>query len=61
MPLLVGTDGRKMSKSFGNTVDLIDPPDDMYGKLMRMSDEVLPDYFSTLTDVPEDELDGHAA
>jgi tyrosyl-tRNA synthetase len=55
-PRLAGTDGRKMSKSFLNTVDLIDPPGEMYGKLMRMSDEVLPDYFSTLTDIPEDDL-----
>ena len=56
VPLLAGTDGRKMSKSFGNTVDVIDPPAEMYGKLMRMSDDVLPDYFATLTDVPDAEL-----
>jgi tyrosyl-tRNA synthetase len=56
VPLLAGTDGRKMSKSFGNTVDVVDPPLEMYGKLMRMSDDVLPDYFATLTDIPEDEL-----
>ncbi len=56
VPLLAGTDGRKMSKSFGNTVDVVDAPDDMYGKLMRMSDSVLPDYFATLTDIADAEL-----
>lgn len=56
VPLLAGTDGRKMSKSFENTVDFVDPPQEMYGKLMRMSDEVLPDYFACLTDLPENDL-----
>ncbi|MCP4655393.1 MAG: tyrosine--tRNA ligase [bacterium] len=37
-PLLVGTDGRKMSKSFDNTININDEPFDMYGKTMRISD-----------------------
>jgi len=56
MPLLPGTDGRKMSKSFGNTIDLEDPPHEMYGKTMSLADEVLPDYMTCLTDIPDAEL-----
>ncbi len=44
VPLLAGTDGRKMSKSFGNSVNIGDSPRDMYGKLMRISDEQIPSY-----------------
>lgn len=44
VPLLAGTDGRKMSKSFGNSVNIADSPRDMYGKLMRISDEQIPSY-----------------
>jgi tyrosyl-tRNA synthetase len=56
VPLLPGLDGRKMSKSFGNTVDLHLPPEDMYGKLMSISDEMLMDYLTLVTDIPNDEL-----
>ena len=57
MPLLVGTDGKlKMSKSLDNYVGVEDPPRDMFGKLMSVSDELMLDYFDYLTDVPEDEL-----
>ncbi|MFH2007041.1 MAG: tyrosine--tRNA ligase [bacterium] len=43
LPLLAGTDGRKMSKSYGNSVNIQDTPRDMFGKLMRISDEqILP-------------------
>ncbi len=45
MPLLVGTDGtRKMSKSFGNYVGVTDEPNEMFGKLMSITDAALPDY-----------------
>jgi len=44
VPLLAGTDGRKMSKSFDNSVNIADSPRDMYGKLMRISDEQIPAY-----------------
>ncbi len=44
VPLLAGTDGRKMSKSFDNSVNIADSPRDMYGKLMRISDEQIPSY-----------------
>ena len=45
VPLLVGIDGqKKMSKSTGNHIALTDPPNDMFGKTMRIPDEVLPEY-----------------
>jgi tyrosyl-tRNA synthetase len=51
VPLLVGTDGRKMSKSFLNTIDLTMPPTEMYGRVMAMSDDVIVPYFENVTDV----------
>lgn len=51
IPLLLGLDGRKMSKSFGNTVNLLDAPEDMYGKLMSMNDNLVAQYFELCTDV----------
>lgn len=56
-PLLIGTDGRKMSKSYGNTIDLTTPPNDMYGRIMSIADAVMMDYFELLTDVPDAELE----
>lgn len=54
MPLLIGTDGKqKMSKSLGNYVGVTDPPSEMFGKIMRIPDELLRNYFELLTDVPE--------
>jgi tyrosyl-tRNA synthetase len=44
-PLLVGTDGvQKMSQSFGNYVAITDGPDDMFGKLLRVPDELIAEY-----------------
>ncbi len=56
VPLIPGTDGRKMGKSLNNTIDITMSPSDMYGKVMSMSDAVLPLYFEVLTDVPMDEI-----
>jgi tyrosyl-tRNA synthetase len=56
VPLLVGTDGVKMSKSQGNYVALEEPPHEMYGKLMSITDQLVGDYFELLTDVPDDEV-----
>ncbi len=56
-PLLEGTDGRKMSKSYGNTVDIEDPPTEMFGKLMSMKDGLIIKYFELCTDVPMKEID----
>ena len=57
MPLLVGTDGRKMSKSFNNTVDLTMPPHEMYGRIMAMGDDVIMPYLLNVTDVPLAEIE----
>jgi tyrosyl-tRNA synthetase len=56
VPLIPGTDGRKMGKSFDNTVDVLMPPAEMFGKVMSMSDDVMPLYFEVLTDAPLDEI-----
>lgn len=50
MPLLVGTDGvKKMSKSYGNYIGLNDTPEDMFGKIMSISDELMLQYYELLT------------
>ncbi len=56
-PLLLGTDGRKMSKSYDNYIGVTDPPKEMFGKVMSASDEVICDYFKLCTDVPMEEID----
>ena len=55
-PIIAGTDGRKMSKSYGNYIALTEPANDMYGKLMSIADEQILEYFTLLTDVPEAEI-----
>ena len=58
MPILVGTDGvQKMSKSLGNYIAVEEPPNDMYGKVMSLPDDLVIQYFEYLTDVPEGELE----
>jgi tyrosyl-tRNA synthetase len=55
MPILPGIDGvQKMSKSLGNYVGVTDPPEEMYGKLMRVPDEAMPTYYELLLDFPLD-------
>ncbi|OGS64560.1 MAG: tyrosine--tRNA ligase, partial [Elusimicrobia bacterium RIFOXYB2_FULL_62_6] len=50
VPLLVGTDGvKKMSKSYGNYVALNDSPQEMFGKMMSVSDELMYGYYELLT------------
>lgn len=55
-PILEGTDGRKMSKSFNNTINLNDQPEDMFGKVMSIKDELILRYFELATDVPQEEI-----
>ena len=44
-PLLLGTDGRKMSSSYGNYIGLTESPEEQFGKSMRISDDALPEYY----------------
>jgi tyrosyl-tRNA synthetase len=53
-PLLIGTDGRKMSASLGNYIGLAEPPEEQFGKTMRISDELLPDYYRLVMESNED-------
>lgn len=54
---LEGTDGRKMSKSWGNAIWLMDEPNDMFGKLMSLRDELIIQYFTLATNIPMSEID----
>lgn len=49
-PIINGTDGRKMSKSYGNYVALDEAPNEMFGKIMSMKDEEMSTYFEIFTD-----------
>ncbi len=58
MPLLEGTDGvKKMSKSLGNYIGISDSPDDMFGKLMSISDELMWRYYDLLSLLPNKEIE----
>jgi tyrosyl-tRNA synthetase len=57
VPILTGTDGKqKMSKSLGNYIGVDDPPQEMFGKVMSIPDDLILSYFELLTDVPDEEL-----
>ncbi len=53
---LEGTDGRKMSKSWGNAIWLEDEPSEMYGKVMSLKDELINNYFVLATNMPLTEI-----
>ncbi|MCG8404913.1 MAG: tyrosine--tRNA ligase [Phycisphaerales bacterium] len=56
-PILRGLDGvEKMSKSLGNYIGLTDSPKDMFGKTMRIADEMMKEWYTLLTDMPLDEI-----
>jgi tyrosyl-tRNA synthetase len=57
LPLINGLDGRKMSKSYGNAVGLLDAPNDMFGKVMSLEDGAMRLWFELLTDVEDAEVD----
>jgi tyrosyl-tRNA synthetase len=57
-PILEGLDGvQKMSKSLGNAIGINEPPAEMYGKLMSISDELMFKYYVFLTDLKQSEVD----
>ena len=59
MPILEGLDGtQKMSKSLGNYIGISEPPDQMFGKLMSISDDLMWRYFELLSDVSQEEIAG---
>jgi tyrosyl-tRNA synthetase len=56
-PILEGLDGvQKMSKSLGNAIGIQEPPGEMYGKLMSISDELMWKYWTLLTDLRASEI-----
>lgn len=55
--LLEGTDGRKMSKTYDNCIYLTDAPDEMYGRLMTIHDDLIPQYMEYCTDIPMKDVD----
>lgn len=57
VPLLVGSDGKKMGKSLGNFISLTESPENMYGKIMSVVDEAMLTYYELLTDVSLDEIE----
>jgi tyrosyl-tRNA synthetase len=58
MPILVGLDGvEKMSKSLGNYIGITEAPNDMFGKVMSISDELMWNYYELATDVPMEEIE----
>jgi len=56
-PLVEGLDGRKMSSSWGNTIDLLDEPQNMFGKIMSLNDSLIVKYFIHCTRVPMAEVE----
>ncbi len=54
--LLLGTDGRKMSKTYDNAIYLTDAPADMFGKIMSIKDELITQYFELCTDFSSDQI-----
>jgi tyrosyl-tRNA synthetase len=61
-PLLEGTDGvQKMSKSYGNYIGITEAPQEMFGKIMSISDELMWRYYELVTDVSMSDIDGMKA
>ena len=58
-PIIEGLDGRKMSSSYGNGVNLMDTANDMFGKIMSLNDEFIIKYFTLLTRVDLEVIAGY--
>ena len=59
--IIPGTDGRKMSSSWGNTINLNDEPNEMFGKVMSVPDDVVKMYFTHATRLPLEQIEHLAA
>ncbi len=55
--LLLGADGRKMSKSYGNTINILDDAQTMFGKAMTIKDELIEQYFVLATNIPQRQIE----
>jgi len=55
--MLEGTDGRKMSTSWGNVINIVDEPNEMFGKIMSLVDELIPKYFLLCTDWSKEKIE----
>jgi tyrosyl-tRNA synthetase len=58
--LILGTDNRKMSKSFGNTINIFDEPSDIFGKIMSLPDNLMISYFEHCTRIPMKQVKKYA-
>ncbi|MBI2626070.1 MAG: tyrosine--tRNA ligase [Candidatus Nealsonbacteria bacterium] len=58
LKMLYGLDGRKMSTSWGNVINIIDSPNEQFGKIMSMQDSLISGYFELCTRVPLNEIEG---
>ena len=56
-PMILGTDGGKMSKSRGNCIWLDDPPNDMFAKIMALIDSQIVTYMQLVTDIPMERIE----
>ncbi len=56
LSMLEGTDGRKMSSSWGNIISIIDNPEEMFGKIMSLKDELITKYFLLTTNTSTEEI-----
>ena len=57
VPILVGTDGvQRMSKSLDNYIGIAESPKDTYFKVMRLNDDVIPNYLELVTDIPDNDI-----
>ncbi len=54
--MIYGLDGRKMSTSWGNVINILDDPKDIFGKIMSLKDELIFDYFESCTRMPLSEI-----
>lgn len=58
--MLEGTDGRKMSTSWGNIITIVDEPNDMFGKVMSIKDDLIIKYFELCTDIEMEEINQYS-